>query len=217
MSESWHEKVKNKNREEIIAAGKELFLKRNFLNVNIKEVCELAGTSRVTFYKYFNTIDELIFEVQIDILNSMTQFIKAADKAEVSGLDRLRLMLQAWVDFAKQHKDYMKFIILFDLYYEAYNTNEELKHKYEDFISNENKDNFLISAINKGIEDRSLRRDLDTVKTGYYIFSTVMGVLQKMSYTALANKNHHTIFEEIAESVVQSILNHIKNIDYTNL
>jgi AcrR family transcriptional regulator len=73
MSETWHEKVKNINREEIIAAGKELFLKHNFLNVNIKEVCALAGTSRVTFYKYFNTIDELIFEVQIDILNNMTQ------------------------------------------------------------------------------------------------------------------------------------------------
>jgi AcrR family transcriptional regulator len=217
MNESWHEKVKNKNRDEIIAAGKELFLKHNFLNVNIKEVCELAGTSRVTFYKYFSTIDELIFEVQIDILNSMTQFIKAADKAEVSGLERLRLMLQAWVDFAKQHKDYMKFIILFDLYYEAYKTNEELKQRYKNFISNENKDNFLDSAINKGIEDKSLRGDLDTIKSGYYIFSTMMGVLQRMSYTTLANKNHDIVFEEISESVVQSILNHIKNSDYTNL
>jgi AcrR family transcriptional regulator len=211
MSETWHEKVKNKNREEIITAGKELFLKHNFLSVNIKDVCALAGTSRVTFYKYFSTIDELIFEVQIDILNNMTQFVKAADKPECSGLERLRMMLNSWVDFAKQHTDQIKFIILFDIYYEAYDTNEELKLKYEEFISKENRDNFLISAIKKGIEDKSLREDLDTLKTEYYIFSTIMGVLQRMSCTALSYKNHNAAFDQIAESVVESILNYIKN------
>jgi AcrR family transcriptional regulator len=211
MSETWHEKVKNKNREEIIATGKELFLKYNFLSVNIKDVCALAGTSRVTFYKYFSTIDELIFEVQIDILNNMTQFIKAADKPECSGLERLRMMLNSWVDFAKQYTDQMKFIILFDIYYEAYDTNEELKLRYEKFISKKNNDNFLMSAINKGIEDKSLRGDLDTLKTEYYIFSTIMGVLQRMSCTALSSKNHKAAFDQIAESVVESILNYIKN------
>jgi AcrR family transcriptional regulator len=210
MMESWHEKVKNKNREEIIAAGKVLFLKHNFLTVSIKEICALAGTSRVTFYKYFSTIDELIFEVQIDILITMTQFMKAADNSECSGIERLGLMLRTWVDFAKCHTDQIKYIVLFDLYYEAYDTNKELKIKYENFISKESTNDFLTTVLNKGIADSSLRKDLDPVKTGYYIFSTIMGVLQRMSYTKLSCKNDISIFDEVAESVVQSILNYIK-------
>lgn len=211
MSETWHEKVKNKNRDEIIAAGKELFLKNNFLNVSIKDVCTLAGISRVTFYKYFDSTEELIFEIHVDVLNNMKQWIKSVDKLDASGIERLRLILNAWVDFGKQHKDQMKFIILFDLYYECYNPNEDLKLRREKFLSKEINDHFLNSVIKTGIEDKSLREDLDVIKTGCYIFSTIMGVLQRMSSTALLYENQDTIFEEVAQSVVESILNYIKS------
>lgn len=211
MSDNWHEKVKNKNRDEIIAAGKELFLKYNFLNVSIKDVCTLAGISRVTFYKYFDSIEELIFEIHVDVLNNMKQCIKSVDKLDASGIERLRLILNAWVDFGKQHKDQMKFIILFDLYYECYNTNEDLKLRREKFLSKEINDHFLNSVIKTGIKDKSLREDLDVIKTGCYIFSTIMGVLQRMSSTALLYENQDTIFEEVAQSVVESILNYIKS------
>ena len=111
MSDSWHQNVRSKNREEIIASGRKLFFKNNFLNVNIKDVCTLAGVSRVTFYKHFKSIDELIFQVQIDILNNMADFIIARDRDEASGLERLKMVLCAWIDFAKELKDQMKFIV----------------------------------------------------------------------------------------------------------
>jgi AcrR family transcriptional regulator len=211
MGDSWHEKVGNKHREDIISAGKQLFLQRNFLNVNIKDVCALAGTSRVTFYKYFSSIDDLIFEVQMDILSNMTQFIKTADKKEASGLERLKTMLYAWVDFAKQYNDHMKYIILFDLYYEAYDSNEELKIKYENFITKDTNENFISSAIIQGIQDKSLRGDLDPIKSGYYIFTTVMGLLQRMSYTTLPYSGKKLCFDEIATPVVEMIINSIRN------
>lgn len=211
MSDNWHEKVKNKNRDEIISAGKELFLKYNFLNVSIKDVCTLAGISRVTFYKYFDSIEELIFEIHVDILNNMTQCITSVDKLDISGIERLRLMLNAWVDFAKQNKDQMKFIILFDIYYECYNPNDVLRLRQEKFLSKEMNDHFLNSVINAGIEDKSLRGDLDVIKTVHYIFSTIMGVLQRMSSNLLFYENQDTAFEEVSQSVVESILNYIKS------
>lgn len=213
MVDSWHQNVKNKNREEIIAAGKELFLKYNFFNVNIKDVCTLAGISRVTFYKHFKTIDELIFEVQMDILKNMTQFLNGKDKCEASGKERIQRMLYGWIDFAKNHKDQMKFIVLFDLYYEAYDSNEELKSKYENFIIEGKNQIVLNEAIIKGIKDKSLREDIDPIKTGYYIFQTIMGLLQRMSYTKLPINNDTVTFDDIAVSVVEMILNSIKNVD----
>lgn len=206
MSDTWHQNVRSKNREEIIAAGRKLFLKNNFLNVNIKDVCALAGVSRVTFYKYFKSIDELIFEVQINILNHMSDFILARDNIHVSGLERLKMVLCAWIDFAKEYKDQMKFIVLFDIYYD---TSEELNCMYENFISKESDKDFLHSIINKGIEDKTFRSDLDPIKTEYYIYQTIIGVLQRMSYTKLPSKYSVVSFDDIAFSVVDMIINSI--------
>lgn len=211
MSDSWHENVKNKNRDEIIAAGRELFLKHNFLNVNIKDVCTLAGISRVTFYKNFKSIDELIFEVQMDILNNITEFIISRDNQKVSGLERLKTILYAWVDFVKNFKDQMKFIILFDLYYENYTSNEELKLRYEKFTKKENSKDFLYSPIIQGIEDKSLKADLDPIKTSHWIFQTMMGVLQRMSYTELNTSYGIITFDDITDSVVNMIIGSVNN------
>lgn len=211
MSDSWHENVKSKNRNEIIAAGKSLFLKHNFFNVNIKDVCDLAGISRVTFYKHFKTIDEVIFEVQVDILNSMTGYIQARDDEKASGIDRIRAILYAWIDFAKEYKDYMKFITQFDLYYENYDLNEDLKLKFREFVSKRSDKYFLNSAIVNGINDKTLRPDLDTTKTGYYIFQTIMGVLQRMSCSQLPDNPSNITFDDITEAVVEMIINSIIN------
>ena len=207
MSDSWHQNLKNKNREEIISAGRELFLKNNFPNVNIRDVCTLAGVSRVTFYKHFKSIEQLIFEVQINILNNMTDFIIARDNIHASGIERLKLVLHAWMEFAKKFKDQMKFIVLFDLYYD---TNEEVNFKFENFISEENDKDFLHSIIHNGIEDKSFRSDLDPIITGYYIYQTITGVLQRMSYTKLPKKYGGVSFDDIALSVIDMIINSIK-------
>ncbi|MDS0526134.1 TetR/AcrR family transcriptional regulator [Clostridium sp. SHJSY1] len=208
MGDSWHGDLRSKNREEIFLAGKKLFLEHNFLNVNIKDICNLAGISRVTFYKNFKTIDDLIFEVQIDILNSMTQFIKDKDEVNFNGIERLKIMLYSWVDYAKKYKKEMKFIILFDLYYEEYDSNKELQEKYEEFIIKES-NNFIIPVINIGKEDGSLKNDLNSIKTGYYIFNTMIGLLQRMSYSKFRIENGIK-FDDITTPVVEMIIDSIK-------
>lgn len=211
MNDSWHEKVKNKNREEIIEAGKQLFLKHNFINVNIKDVCELASTSRVTFYKHFKTIDELAFEVQMDILKHMVRSIRNDSNSEANGKEIIQSMLYAWIHFAKEYSDEMKYIIMFDLYYGAYDSNEELKLRYNNFIVEDSNSNFFNEAIEKGIEDKSLKSDLDPIKTAYYIFQTTMGLLQRISYTSLPADNDTVTSDDITKLVVDMIISYIAN------
>ena len=208
MSDSWHKNKRNKNREDIITAGRKLFLKHDFVNVNIKDICNLAGVSRVTFYKHFKSIDELIFEVQIDILNNMTDFIISRDDVQASGIERLKMVLNAWVDYAKEYKEQMKFIVLFDLYYDR---NEKVNCMYEKFIGEENDKDFLHSIVIRGIEDKTLKPDLDSTKTEYYVYQTITGVIQRMSYTRLPIKYGVVSFDEIADSVVEMIISSVIN------
>jgi hypothetical protein len=121
-------------------------------------------------------------------------------------------MLYSWVNFAKENKDQMKFITLFDLYYEAYDSNEELKISYEQFVKTDNK-YFLNVPILQGIKEGTFREDLNAVKTGYYIFQTIMGVLQRMSYTKIPEDYEMVTFDDITKSVIDMIISSISNRD----
>lgn len=214
MEENWHSNISNKNREEIISAGKKVFVGSNFLNVKITDICTLAGVSRVTFYKNFNTMDELIFEVQMDILNNIAQFIK--DKSDFTGNGRedVKAVLYSWVDFAKEHKEEMKFIVFFDLYYSSYDLNEELKLKYQKFTHEDYNRSLLKSALAKGVKDESLKKDLDTSKTGMYIYQAFMGLLQRMSYATVNKELEYITLDEVCTKVIEVIISSIENRNY---
>ncbi|WP_150275063.1 TetR/AcrR family transcriptional regulator [Paenibacillus tepidiphilus] len=206
MTENWHQNLKNKNREDLIAAAKELCMKQSFLSVNIKEVCLLAGVSRVTFYKHFQSMDELVMEVQMELLESMTEAVQTEAETAGNGKDNLLSMLEAWTAFARQHPDYIKFILLFDLHYEAYRTKPELMERYEGFIRGNKERHFLTGAIEAGIADGSLRAGLDPLDTAQFIFTAMMGMLQKFSLSPLAPEE-----PGIQERFVRMLMEHLSS------
>lgn len=191
MTENWHQNVRNKNREEIIAAAKTLFMEQSFLNINIKDVCTTAGVSRVTFYRHFQSMDELIYEVQIEILSSMTQFIKNAPSEESSGRQMLASMLEAWISYASQHPEHIKFIVLFDLHYEAYDSNKELQEQYKNFINSEIEKHFLLNALEIGMRDGSLKPNAEPLNNARFIFVSMMSFLQRMCLTPKIDRSIH--------------------------
>lgn len=212
MNNNWHLNISNKNREEILETGKELFLKHSFHDVKITDICNIAGVSRVTFYKYFNIMDELIFEVQMDILKSMLMFIKEKSDFSSNGKESLKSVLYAWINFAKEHKEEMKFIVSFDLYYSSHDLNEELKLKYKSFTKEDYNQSLLKYALEKGIKDGSLKENIDLPKTGMYIYQTVMGLLQRMSYSPITFEYEPITFEEISFEVVDTLIKSIENV-----
>jgi len=181
MSETWHQHRKHQNREDLIDAGRELFLRHGFPGIAVKDVCERAGVSRVTYYKHFESIEDLVFAVQMRALEHMSDFVQAADDPQANGISRLRRMLEAWSLYAAENKAYMKFILLFDLHYDAYPPEQKLLDRYETFIRSKKEHHFLNAALEAGIRDGSLRADLDLYETGEFVFTAMMGLLQKLS------------------------------------
>ena len=62
-------KVKSKKYWDTLTAARELFWKHGFRRVTIQEVCDKAGVSKMTFYKFFPNKIELaktVFEHEVD-------------------------------------------------------------------------------------------------------------------------------------------------------
>ncbi|MGG4480480.1 TetR/AcrR family transcriptional regulator [Paenibacillus illinoisensis] len=211
MIENWHQNFKNKNREALIAAAKELCMKQSFLNVNIKDICSEAGISRVTFYKHFQSMDELILAVQVEILESMTGYVKNAASPEMNGQEMLASMLEAWVHYASTHLGYIKFVLLFDLHYDAYDSGQELKEQYNLFIKRKKEQHFLLDALETGYQDGTLKPDPDPLNTAHFIFVSMMSMLQKMSLAS--EEDHVTVQSDLkfAKRFVEMLVQHLSN------
>lgn len=91
MNENWHQQIKNQHRDDLIEAGKELFLKYGLLQVKIKDVCTKAELSRVTFYKHFQSMDELLLTVQMQLVEKLTDHVRHAAIPNESGREQLQL------------------------------------------------------------------------------------------------------------------------------
>ncbi|MBP1906916.1 AcrR family transcriptional regulator [Paenibacillus turicensis] len=209
MTESWHQGVKNKHRQQYIDAGKAFFASHGLMNVSIKDICEHAGVSRVTFYKHFESIHELIFEVQIVLLQDMFQFISTtgAQKIEPNGLQKLKTLLEAWLHYAEEHPSHIRLILMFDLHYGQNSQNEvsqELEQYFRDFIDMQKNENFLIKPIEQGIRDGSIQAGIEARTSALFIFTSMMGLLSRLSLFPVDDQNN-----DMGQQFIDMLIKHI--------
>ena len=58
--------LSNPKREQILKTGRELFWKFGFKRVTVEELCEEAGVSKMTFYKFFSNKIDLVKTIMND-------------------------------------------------------------------------------------------------------------------------------------------------------
>ena len=79
MRTSWSEELtafRNQQIKLIINAAERVFLRQGLLQSKMTEIATEAGISRPTLYKYFRTIDELAFEVQMRSLDMLNETVR---------------------------------------------------------------------------------------------------------------------------------------------
>lgn len=79
-------------------AYKQLMLKKNYAGIHVKEVCEEAMISRRTFYSHFNSIDDLLKSIQLDLSKEFFDEIKDFDHIE--NVDKI---VETFFHFADEH------------------------------------------------------------------------------------------------------------------
>lgn len=86
--------ISNKKHQSLLSAGRELFWKHGFRRISIDEVCKTAGTSKMTFYRYFPdklALAKAVFDTEVD--NSILQF-REIMISETTASEKLEAMLR---------------------------------------------------------------------------------------------------------------------------
>ena len=204
VNENWHQQLKSQHRDQLLEAGKMLFLRHGLHQVKIKDVCEEANLSRVTFYKHFQSLDELLLTIQMQLVETLTLYVSQAANPVVSGYEQLESMLHAWVQFAKLHPDHIRFIQLFDINFEAYHFQPDLRDTYEHFTRVGKEKHFLLNALITGIADGSIQIATPPLKFAQFIFTVMMGMLQKM--VTHGSHDLHPLDHQMTKQLVDMLL-----------
>jgi AcrR family transcriptional regulator len=211
MATTWHQEVRNRNREEFITAGQKVLLERNFINVSHKEVCERANLSKVTFYKCFTSMDELIFAIQIKVLGEITEFIMANAAKEQRGLDSVKGYLDTWIRIMETHSGHLKFIGFFDHTYKDQYPTESLRSTYTEVIKEAQFGKLLIRFVQQGVEDGSIRNDIHVEKIVLFILEMIISLMQRLaSRGQLLEEEHGFSWREIAETSKEFVIGYLE-------
>lgn len=80
---------KTSSQQKIISAGRELFWKHGFKRVSIDDICEKAGVSKMTFYRYFPNKIELAKSVYDHVTKEGYEKFKAIMKEDSSPEEKM--------------------------------------------------------------------------------------------------------------------------------
>lgn len=150
-------------KDKIIDKARLSFLKNGLLQTSMDDVAKAAELHRRTLYRYFKTKEDLAFEVTILFIDDWnTYHRKINSELTGSGLDCLKEFLSKLFFYMSERMSVMKFLGEFDFYFndESQNLpNSQSLNRFKDVILES--DIYIKNLIIKGIEDNSIRDDID--------------------------------------------------------
>lgn len=169
---------KNDRYEEIINATLEICAEHDISKITMKGIGAKVGISRVTLYKYFDSLDDIFFELQMRIMSDLGEYIDSRVQNECTSIDKLRAYLQAMLDFFQDNKELIKFIGFFDYYYRDVYPTKDLEKKYRVFLDENSQ---LNSIIEQGKEEGTIKKNADSNIIAEFISQTTMALIQRLA------------------------------------
>ena len=167
---------KERRRNDIIDAAEQIFFSKGYDLATMDDVAEQAELSKGTLYLYFKSKEDLYMSITqrgLEILRAM--FLNAI-QSQKRGLEQIRAIGEAYSLFAIKHSNYFKAMIYF---------HSNILESFTDvsFAEPEAQEGIEVldicaQALKGGIEDGSIRPDIDPKKLSVILWGQTTGILQ---------------------------------------
>ena len=175
---------KKQRRQMIIDAAEKVFFSRGLHATTMVDIAQTAELSKGTLYLYFKSKEDLYLAVAGRGLDIMIAMFKKAVRSRKRGIDKVRAVGQAYRDFSRRHTPYFQTLLLFD--FSAIETDRESCSARDCQIKADEALSITAEAVRTGIEDGTIRSDLDPIKTAVILWALSSGILQ-----IIATKGRH--------------------------
>ncbi|MDD1691088.1 MAG: TetR/AcrR family transcriptional regulator [Methanoregula sp.] len=168
------QREKEMRRNEIIDTAEKLFYKKGFDAVTMDEIADIVEISKGSIYVYFKNKDSLFMHIVFRKWEEFGQYLLGQMGKGKTGEQKIRIMIQCFVDFAKENREYNDLatthgpLIMRRMDKEDQQKMQEIGGRYYPY---------LFQAIGEGQQDGSIRRDLNPITLGFLIQLITMTVV----------------------------------------
>lgn len=194
------EKLQRSN--EIIEAAESLFFSKGYENVTMDEIAQEVELNKATIYLYFKNKETLFATIVlrgIEILKNM--YLECKNK-KAPGIVKVALMGQAYYRFSQEFPDYLRVIQFYgsERFSKENPCTAEIGQGYGTCRM------LLRDAVQEGIEDKTIRADLDPFLISMYLMTSFMGILSMENKWKLVIEEEGLSYEQFASQFFRFIL-----------
>lgn len=170
---SYKFKDKSERKNTLMEAAFNLAVKNGMDKVTVVDIVNLAETSRVTFYKYFDSVFDIFWEIHRNILGEISVFLKENISGE-NASEKIHSLIDLYKQLYFERFDDIRFTIFFD----CYHTHRADDENYLDYIIYSY---FFDELINEGLQDGSIKESLSFRKKLAIQINAIWGLMQRLS------------------------------------
>ena len=154
----------------VVEISTDLFMQKSISEVTIKDIATVAGIGEATIYRYFTNKENIVLACAMMLQSEVSKKYFKLDEG-VTGLEKLEIFYNSYLEVFKKNPDYFYFIREFDAFMYAQNPN--ILKSYEKSIDKYHSD--FISAYELGIKDGSIEpvKNIDV-----FYFSTTHSLME---------------------------------------
>lgn len=200
------EREREIRRKDIIDAAERLFFAKGYDNVAMIDIANEAEMARGTLYQYFKNKDDIYAAIAIRAAKILNEMFQEVNQKDLNGIEKIKSLSVIYYEFYKKYTGYYK------AYYHSgafdYNSSPNLE-KLRDIRRNSFR--MVVEAIEEGINDGTIRGDIDPVATTLIMLLMSNDVNNIIPVTQMYMDDYgltqDVLFERNLELVVRSIEN----------
>lgn len=173
------EREKERRRNDIIDAAESVFFDKGWQGATMDDVADAAELSKATLYLYFKNKEELYAAILVRGHEVLADLFGRAVAGASTGIEQTAAIGRAYMEFHEHHRNYYEAMMYFDARGLQSCDGCEYTAKcdeYRDRIMG-----MVADAVRNGIDDGTLRPELDPDKTAVLLWAQSSGVLQALA------------------------------------
>jgi AcrR family transcriptional regulator len=160
------QREKERRRTEILQVAETFFYEKGFDNVTMDEIADAVEISKGSLYLSFRNKDALFFAIVAMKGQEYLEQLRESVKEPARGGEQLRRMIRCLVEFSKKNREYNDMACTYGPLIWA----RMDAHAEQALAENATEHNlWLHETIRLGIEDGSIRNDLDPMLLMFYL------------------------------------------------
>jgi len=167
------QREKEQRKTEIIDAAERLFFSRRYEDVSMDDIAREVELNKATLYLYFENKETLFTTIVLRGIGILKEKYLECMEKQVPSIVKVALMGQAYYQFSLEYPDYLRLIH----FYGSERFSKENPYTAEIGKGYGTCRMILRDAIQEGIDDGTIRADLNPFLTSMYLMISFMGIL----------------------------------------